>query len=338
MRYLLLPISGIYYVIIFIRNLLFDRQFIRSKKISKSIGIGNLSMGGTGKSPLSIYLSEFLIQNNTTPALLSRGYGRESTGFIEVQENSSSQSVGDEPLMFKQRFENRAHVFVCADRVFGSEKIRRDHPECAIIYDDVFQHRKITPTLSILTTPFDDLFIEDKILPVGRLREPIKNAKRTDIIMVTKSPEELSQAKLLEIQNGMGRFGKPIFFSSISYEKMVPFDKKINTIKNVLLVTGIANPEHLLNHLKNNFLVHSISFRDHHVFTASDINKIHEKFDTFELEESIILTTEKDKVRLSKFKTLICEGNYPWYYQPMNIRIREESDFQSLIKKHVRGI
>lgn len=90
--------------------------------------------------------------------------------------------------------------------------------------------------------------------------------------------------------------------------------------------------------MKNNFLVHSISFRDHHVFTRTDLNKIHEKFDTFDLEESIILTTEKDKVRLSKFKTLISEGDYPWYYQPMNIRIRGESDFQSLIKKHVRGI
>ena len=338
MRYLLLPISGIYYVIIFIRNKLFDWQFIRSKKISKSIGIGNLSMGGTGKSPLSIYLSEFLIQNNTTPALLSRGYGRESKGFIEVKENASIQSVGDEPLMFKQRFEERALVFVCEDRVFGSEKIRNDHRECTIIYDDVFQHRKITPTLSILTTPFDDLFSEDKILPVGRLREPIKNAKRADIIMVTKSPEKPTQIKLLEIQNQLSRFGKPVFFSSISYGKMVPFDKKIKTIKNILLVTGIANPEHLVNHLKNNFLVHSISFRDHHVFTRTDLNKIHEKFDTFDLEESIILTTEKDKVRLSKFKTRISEGNYPWYYQPMNIRIRGESDFQSLIKKHVRGI
>ena len=338
MRYLLLPISGAYALVIFIRNRLFDRHILPSQKVPKSIGVGNLSMGGTGKSPLSIYLAEFLLKNHYLPALLSRGYGRVSKGFIEVQRNALSISVGDEPLMFKQRFKTNAHVFVCENRINGTEKIRNKHPESVIIYDDIFQHRKVNPSFLVLTTPYNDMFLDDHILPVGRLREPISSAKRADVVMITKSPQDISDERIRKIKQRFERFEKPIFFSSVTYGNMVPFEKQNKTVRNILLVTGIADPSHLINHLENKFSIETISFSDHHVYTASDLNKIHEKFGTFDSEETIILTTEKDMVRLSKFKALISKGDYPWYYQPMNIHIREESDFQSLIKKHVREI
>ena len=338
MRYFLLPISWIYVSVIIVRNLFFDFKVFPSKNIDNSIGIGNLSMGGTGKSPLSVYVTELILKSQGTPALLSRGYGRKTKGFIEVNENSLSQDVGDEPLMFKQRFKDKAGVYVCEDRNLGSSKIREISPQSTIIFDDAFQHRKIKPSLSILTTPFGDPFFKDHILPVGRLREPARNANRADYILVTKCPNTLTETDYDSIKQKLSKFSKPVFFSHIEYGEMTPIRQDIQSIKKILLVTGIADPSPLIEYLSGKYEIESISFPDHHAFTQKDIQKIHEKFGTFDSTESIILTTEKDKVRLSKFDALISNHGAPWYYQPMGIGIKDEDQFESLIKEHVRKV
>ena len=200
LNFLLYPLSLLYWFYTSFRNFLFDLGIIDSIVYKvPTIGIGNLSTGGTGKSIVVDYIIEKHKSKNKITTL-SRGYNRNTKGFIQASKNSSAYDIGDEPFQFFSKHPE-INVVVCEDRRKGMNIILKNLPNTDLcIWDDVFQHRKITPTLSILTTPFDDLFIEDKILPVGRLREPIKNAKRTDIIMVTKSPEELSQAKLLEIQ------------------------------------------------------------------------------------------------------------------------------------------
>ena len=338
MRYFLLPFSWIYATVVSIRNLFFDFQLFNSKNIDNGIGVGNLSMGGTGKSPISIYIAELILKNQGKPALLSRGYGRKTIGFVEVNEDSFSQDVGDEPLMFKQRFKDEVGVYVCENRTLGSKKIREITPKSTIIFDDIFQHRKIKPSLSILTTPYGDPFYKDHVLPVGRLREPRKNAHRADCIVVTKCPESLTVSDYNTIKNKLSKFSKPIFFSHIDYGEMTPFKDEKQHIKNILLVTGIVDPSHLIQHLKDKYKIQSISFPDHHAFTKKDIEKIHEKFDTFDPKESIILTTEKDKVRLAKFDVLIAKNGASWYYQPIGISIHDKAQFESLIKEHVRKV
>ena len=338
MRYFLLPISWIYVSIVSIRNLFFDTQIFHSKNIDNAIGVGNLSMGGTGKSPLSVYIAELILRNQGAPALLSRGYGRKTIGFIEVNEDSLSQSVGDEPLMFKQHFKDKAGVYVCESRTLGSNKIRTANPKSTIIFDDVFQHRKIKPSISILTTPYGDPFFKDHILPVGRLREPRNSAHRADCIVVTKCPESLTNEDYSKLKNKLSKFSKQIFFSHIEYSGMLPITEAIESVKNILLVTGISDPSHLIEHLEDKYKIQSISFPDHHAFTKKDIEKIHEKFGTFDPKESIILTTEKDKVRLSKFNGLMLKNAASWYYQPMSIRVHDAAQFESLIKKHVRKV
>lgn len=338
MRYFLLPISWIFRSVVYFRNQLFDRNFIAAQGYKNSIGVGNLSMGGTGKSPLTIYIAEIILKNKGEPALLSRGYGRKTKGFIEVTEQSTSNEVGDEPLMFKQRFSSNAGVYVCEDRNIGSNSIRDKRPESTLIYDDVFQHRKTKPSFTIVTTPFSDPFFEDKILPVGRLREPINNIKRADCILVTKCPEHASKERKVQFSKKLERFGKPVFYSEIRYGSMVPLGRVVKEVKKILLVTGIADPSPLINNLQASYEIESISFPDHHTFTHGNLNKIHEKFGTFDPKESIILTTEKDKARLSNFKDVVSNEDSPWYYQPMSIHIHDEVKFQSLIEEHVRKI
>ena len=338
MRYFLLPISWIYTSVVSIRNLFFDFQLFNSKNIDNGIGVGNLSMGGTGKSPMSVYIAELILKNQGKPAILSRGFGRKTKGFLEVNEDSLSQDVGDEPLMFKQRFKDEIGVYVCENRTLGSKKITEITPKSTIIFDDIFQHRKIKPSLSILTTPYGDPFYNDHVLPVGRLREPRKNAHRADCIVVTKCPESLTVSDYNTIKNKLSKFSKSIFFSHIDYGEMTPFKDEKQHIKNILLVTGIVDPRHLIQHLKDKYKIQSISFPDHHAFTKKDIEKIHKKFDTFDPKESIILTTEKDKARLSKFDVLIAKNGASWYYQPIGISISDKAQFESLIKEHVRKV
>ena len=312
-----MPFSLLYGSILALRNLCYDKGWFKSKSYAiPIICVGNLSTGGTGKSPMIEYLISFLKEDYKV-AVLSRGYKRKTNGFREVIINSKAEDVGDEPLQFKRKFPE-IMVVVCADRQEGIEKIRIKAN--VILLDDAFQHRKVSASTNILLTAFNDLYVHDMVLPAGNLRESKRGAKRADLVMVTKCPEKHSHAKLQEIQYILNlKPTQKIYFSKISYDEFIcgisetlPLNYLLN--KNFTLVTGIANPKPLVEFLKQNqFNFEHKKFPDHHHFSNSEIKNFKEK--------EIILTTEKDFVRLQSRlnKSAI-------YYLPIKTAILNEQE------------
>ncbi|MGY8933148.1 MAG: tetraacyldisaccharide 4'-kinase [Flavobacteriales bacterium] len=317
LRKLLLPFSLLYGSILALRNLCYDKGWFKSKSYAiPIICVGNLSTGGTGKSPMIEYLISFLKEDYKV-AVLSRGYKRKTDGFRDVLINSKAEDVGDEPLQIKRKFPE-VMVAVCADRQEGIEKIRIKAN--VILLDDAFQHRKVSASTNILLTAFNDLYVHDMVLPAGNLRESKRGAKRADLVMVTKCPEKHSHAKLQEIQYILNlKPTQKIYFSKISYDEFIcgisetlPLNYLLN--KNFTLVTGIANPKPLVEFLKQNqFNFEHKKFPDHHHFSNSEIKNFKEK--------EIILTTEKDFVRLQSRlnKSAI-------YYLPIKTAILNEQE------------
>lgn len=298
LRILLFPFSVIYGGIIALRNLLYDKGFFSSETYSfPVICIGNLNLGGTGKSPMVEYLLEVLIKKYRV-AVLSRGYKRKTKGFKLLSGSETAAEVGDEPLQFKLKYP-QAQVAVDENRQHGIQKLREQEvPPEVILLDDAFQHRKVKAGLNILLTTFNALFYKDLILPSGNLREPKRGAKRANIIVVTKCPPDISIEKRNQIRHGLKpESHQSVFFSSISYSEEIRNKKKatiISAIENFTLVTGIANPKPLVEHLKSkNLDFEHLAFPDHHHFTVSELEKIKNK--------APVLTTEKDYMRLKDF-------------------------------------
>ncbi len=335
MRFLLLPASLLYTVFIALRNKLYDLRILKSKKIENSIGIGNLSMGGTGKTPLTLYLASWLSGEDRKVVILSRGYKRTSRGFLEVLPSHQSHEVGDEPFMYKKRMGDRLQVYVSKDRLKGSELARKDHVDSVILFDDVYQHRKIIPAYTVITSPYEDLFHKDHVLPVGRLREPKRNIKRADCIVITGCPTNMTSEEKEKLKRELSTYEKPIFFSSIGYSEMKCFGKKVDSIQRILLVTGIATNSHLVAHLQKSYELEVISYPDHHNYTEKDMKDIHEKFGSFADDQSVLLTTEKDMVRMLKYREFIDRKELPMYYQPITIHVDNEETFKRKIKDYV---
>ena len=340
LRLFLSPFSLIYGISTLIRNKLFDFNFFSVYTIpKKSICIGNLSVGGTGKTPFVIYLTQMLI-NEQAIALLSRGYGRKTKGFKLVNQNDSVQLVGDEPLQYATKFNNQIHVAVCEKRAVGIQKIYELFPKTTlIILDDAFQHRAVRAGFNVLLTDFSKPFYEDSILPAGRLRESKKGKNRADCIIISKCPEHISDQTKAAFRTKIAVAHENIFFSTIVYDELIPVTSThISNPKRVLLVTGIANPKPLLNHLTKKYIVEHISYRDHYAFTKEDIQTIHRKFNTFVEDDWIIITTEKDIMRLKNNISTWNLVDYPWYYQPISMQIDNEEKFKTLIAEYVRTI
>ena len=302
-----------------------------------SISVGNLSMGGTGKSPMIVWLANHFIKNHKI-MIISRGYGRKSNGFIEVFENMSHSLVGDEPLLFKKIFGNKLKVAVSEKRKIGIQKMTDLYPNIScLLLDDAFQHRKIQPGFSILLTTFDNPFFSDLPIPSGSLREPINGVKRSDIIIVTKCPDKLVNKDKERFIERLSAFNKPIFFSSIVYNAMTPlYDVIVDKIENVLLVTGIATPAPLLSYLELNYNVLHIKYSDHYSYTLDDINHIHQKFDNFASNNKIILTTEKDFVRFNDNKLDNYFNLNPWYKISISLKFDDEDGLIQLLENYVR--
>ena len=338
-RYFLFPFSFLYYIITIIRNLFFDWGIITSQKLQEpSICIGNLSVGGSGKTPMTIYLSN-LLKNDFQVQILSRGYGRKTSGYKEVTEDSTSDDVGDEPLLYKNRFKTEITVAVAEKRSLGANELLKIQTKNSILLlDDAFQHRSVNAGFSILLTPFQQIFTSDFLLPVGNLREARCGAKRADCIVITKCPESIEAAHKNRIIECMQKYSKPIFFSSIEYGELISFGAKRSSFETVLLVCGIAKPETLIIELRKRYKVEVLLFADHHNFDSSDIKGIHQKFNTFALENVVIITTEKDCVRLQTKLTADELETYPWYYLPIELKIENEDEFNFLIKKYVTAI
>lgn len=299
------------------RNYMYDSGWLRSEVYSiPIICVGNLSTGGTGKSPMIEYLANVL-QEDFKVAILSRGYKRKTNGYLEVSTSHSAEDVGDEPLLFKQNFPE-VTVAVCADRRTGIAKLQAQAE--IILLDDAFQHRSVKASTNILLTSFDNLFIEDYMLPSGNLREFRTGAGRADIIIVTKCPDGVAYAKLQEIQFRMALMPhQKIYFTRIGYDDQIFGPTEAHPLsylkdKYFTLVTGIANPKPLVEFLqKKRYKFEHLRFPDHHNFGKHDMQTIAEK--------EIILTTEKDYMRL-KSKT----DKYALYYLPIRTQFLNEQE------------
>jgi tetraacyldisaccharide 4'-kinase len=339
-RLFLLPFAWIYGGITSVRNLFFDVGIFKSYKIpKKSICVGNLSVGGTGKTPHVAYLTK-LVKESTKTTILSRGYGRNTTGFILANSQSKGSEIGDEPRLYVSRFSPEVNVVVCEKRVVGVQKIQELFPQNQLILlDDAYQHRAIKAELNILLTDYSDLYSDDHVLPAGNLREWKSGKKRADMLIVTKCPESLSENERKIISQKLKFNFDKTFFSRIQYGALIPFGKVIQKeFNNILLVTGIANSTPLLNQLKKKFNVEILSFSDHHNFNEEDIQRIHQKFDTFVTDSKAIITTEKDFMRLSEMIESTKIKEYPWLYQEIEVEIDKKEIFNKTIIDYVNSI
>ncbi|GAA4061978.1 tetraacyldisaccharide 4'-kinase [Flavobacterium cheonanense] len=296
LRYLLFPFSILYGWITSIRNFLFDKGILKSYSFDiPIIAVGNLSVGGTGKTPQIEYLIR-LLSSNYKIATLSRGYKRKSEGFVLADSNSNAEILGDEPFQIHQKFPN-IHVAVDAQRKNGIEQLLKlDTKPEVILLDDAFQHRKVKAGFYILLSSFDDLYFNDFMLPTGNLRESRSGAKRANVIIITKCPKDLSELAQENIIKKIG-LNVPIFFSFIDYDSEVynEFEsKKVEEIIDVdkLLLAGIAKPEPFFAYLQAEKNV-KLVYPDHHHFSEKDIEEIKNK-----ANNKLIITTEKDYVRL----------------------------------------
>ena len=330
LRKILIPIVPVYHIVTWLRNYFYDKGIFESKSYNfPVICVGNLSVGGTGKTPMIEYLIRIL-QNNYKVAVLSRGYKRKSKGFHLASKTTKVEDVGDEPFQFYSKFEN---VFVAVDsnRQNGISELRKQVNPNIILLDDAFQHRKVKAGFNILLSTYDNLFAHDMLLPTGDLREPKKGADRADIIVVTKCPENVSEAKKQDILNAINpNENQVIFFSSIIYSRMlkslddeIELDSLIDT--EFTLVTGIANAKPLVNYLKSQkFSFEHLNFGDHHDFTSEEIERIQSK--------KLVITTEKDYMRLKKR----VENNL--YYLPIEVKLNDQEMFDSIIKNYLNTV
>ncbi|MCK0158455.1 tetraacyldisaccharide 4'-kinase [Cellulophaga sp. F20128] len=296
LRKIAAPISLIYAFVVYFRNFLFDRGIFKSQSFkTTTICVGNLSAGGTGKTPMIEFLIKGL-QSQFNIAVLSRGYGRKSKGFLLASAEVSVEQIGDEPYQIYQKFPSIS-LAVDGDRRNGISLLEEKVQPDVILLDDAFQHRKVKPSFNILLTAYGNLYINDWYLPTGSLRDAKNQSKRADVVIVTKCPKELTANNQIEIKTQLRLNSKQaLFFATLVYEDMLQglHDKiALDTLKDkrVTLVTGIANPIPLLNYLQEKGIVFEhLQFTDHHFFTAEEI----EIFNTKEM----VLTTEKDYVRL----------------------------------------
>jgi tetraacyldisaccharide 4'-kinase len=319
-----------------IRNLLYDKQLKKSASFDLPIiNVGNLSVGGTGKTPQIEYLIR-LLQNDYKIAVISRGYKRKSKGFIVADKQSTAEQIGDEPFQIYQKFPNLV-VAVCASRVEAAQKLLQKHKIDLILLDDALQHRGIKAGLNILLTSYNQLFTNDYILPVGNLRECRYQAKRADMVLVTKSPFELNTQAATDIKKKVRKyFEKDIYFSTIAYDHNVFSEKnqmQLQDLKqySLLLVTGIANPQAIYSFLsEKNINFEALKFSDHHHFSKTDLQRITKQFQQIKSDKKIVLTTEKDYVRLHHLV------DFPLYYLPIQTQIFEKEAFNNKILDYVR--
>lgn len=326
LRILLLPISVIYGAITFIRNLLFDwRIFSVTKHQVPVISVGNLSMGGTGKTPHVEFLISRL-KDNYKLATLSRGYGRKTKAYVLADANSDANTIGDEPLQYYHKFEN-IKVAVDENRNRGAKKLLKTHPETELlILDDAYQHRYIHRDLNIMLSDFHNVYKKDHVVPSGQLREFRRGANRADIIIITKTPVVLSPITRRRFEDELKlKDYQKLLFSKIEYDGFVSFNqgtklRKDPTASTILLFAGIANSYPLQDYLKrfcNELIV--LSFADHHNYTQKDIELIHQTYNDVFSKNKLIVTTEKDAQRLSTSEHKDILKTCPLFYVPIHI-------------------
>ncbi|GAA4281404.1 tetraacyldisaccharide 4'-kinase [Gaetbulibacter aestuarii] len=331
LRILLFPIVPVYYVVTWFRNTFFDLGWLAHKKYDLPvICVGNLSVGGTGKTPMIEYLI-CLLKDDYKIATLSRGYKRQTMGFQLADLKSNARTIGDEPFQFYHKFNKDIYVGVDAQRQKGISELLKLKPKPEVILlDDAYQHRKVKAGLNILLTTFSQPYFNDLVLPTGNLREPRSGAQRADLIVVTKCPEIISEEEKRQyIKRIDPKEHQSVFFSSILYDDSVYSEDssiKLHDLKSFTLVTGIANAQSLVDHLKKNDLKFDhLNFKDHHEFSADDIQLLSKKH--------LIVTTEKDFMRLKDVEDL--KGKL--YYLPIKVSLEQANNFNKVVKSFVAG-
>ena len=341
----LLPLSWFYGLGVGIRNLLFEMGVLKSRSFDiPVISVGNITVGGTGKTPHVEYLIR-LLKEKMNVAVLSRGYKRKSSGFVLSDKDTPMRMIGDEPYQIKQKFPDIT-VAVDKKRTRGIEKLTEEGNGLdldVILLDDAFQHRYVKPGINILLVDYHRLLIYDRLLPAGRLREPIRAKDRADIVIVTKCPKDLNPMEFRVITKAMKLYPyQQLFFSSHDYDAPKGvftgkvFDGNLSG-KNILLLTGIASPEQMMHDLQElKSQITPLTFGDHHNFSKKDVANINKTFASM-AEPKVILTTEKDATRLTVAEGLSDEVKNSLYVLPMRIVImqNQEEEFNNKILGYV---
>ena len=351
MTALLTPVSWIYGAVVGIRNWMFESNFLKSVEYDiPVIGVGNLTVGGTGKTPHVEYIVSHLLLDYKV-AVLSRGYKRKTKGFVLANAKSTPSSIGDEPYQIYQKFHGKVIVAACENRRKGIEELLRLYPDLeVVVLDDSFQHRWVKPRISILLTDYSRPFYKDKLLPLGRLRESRMQVNRADMVIMTKCPEDMPPIgfRIASKELDLMKFQK-LFFSRYDYGRLSPVFAddapysislvELSERDSVMLLTGIAHPRYFVRYFRSyRFRVKVDHYPDHHDFTKHDIQDIEKKFNAMPGERKIIVTTEKDAVRLMHNPYFPKELKPFTFYLPVNVRMVKGVDDHDLIEEIKQSI
>ena len=336
----LLPLSWLYGLGVGFRNLLFEMNILKSRSFDTPvISVGNITVGGTGKTPHVEYLVR-LLKNQQHVAVLSRGYKRKSRGFLLAAKNTPMSDIGDEPYQMKQKFKD-IDVAVDKKRTRGIQNLisgdYTEKPVDVILLDDAFQHRYVKPGLNILLVDYHRQVIYDKLLPAGRLREPVSGKNRADVVIVTKCPKTLTPMEFRVLTKQMNLYPyQQLYFTTLEYDYLTPLfpketDKSVSSLesikgKNVLLLTGIASPSQMIvdidPYAEN---IRPLSFSDHHNFKKKDVLLINDEFAAMH-SPKVIITTEKDATRLQNVDGLSDEVRKSLYVLPVKVSFMLEGE------------
>lgn len=360
-RIILFPITLLVRPIIYVRNWLYDKNILKSTQPEIfTINVGNLNLGGTGKTPHVEYLVRLLADKHKT-TILSRGYMRRTSGFILANDKATAYTIGDEPMQYYLKFKDKINVAVCENRIEGVQKIRtaalpQPSPregeflspspsgragEGLVILDDAFQHRPIAPHLNLLLCDYNRPFYDDYLVPFGSLRDLRQSAKRADAVIVTKCPKDISFEEYKTIMTGISRYtlpNTPVFFSTIKYKSVVGYSSKsvFKANKTTDIITAIAKPELFIGELylqgvNINFVR---DYPDHYSFSRNDIDKAIEATGNFRKVPQII-STEKDMV---KIKPLLNDDELKrFFYLPIEIEMKDKKSFDAFVLEKIKG-
>ncbi len=336
LKLLLLPFALLYKTITDFRNHLYNIGYKRSIKFDRYvIGVGNLTVGGTGKTPF-VELLIRLLKTKFNLAVLSRGYGRKTKGFRLASKQDNANTLGDEPFQYFTKYGNEIAVTVGEERALAIPELLFNKEDVnLIILDDAFQHRSVTPNFNILLNDYHRPFYKDHVLPMGLLRESRKHANRADIVVVTKCPDNLQESEMIEIEREIKKYSgedTPVYFTGIRYLEPVSIYGDRPIANSIFLFSGIANYKPLESFVSGQYdlLGHKI-FPDHYVYKPQDLKTLIGNFQGYEKMDKSFLTTEKDMVRLLSMEEQILE-NYPVFYLPIELYfLKNEDSFAKIL-------
>lgn len=345
LTWLLTPLSWLYGTATSLRNLAYDKHLMARHELDVPIiSVGNLAVGGTGKTPHV----EFLISNLALDyhiGVLSRGYKRHTRGYVLANSSSTAETIGDEPFQIYRKFGMMSKVAVCENRTEGMKRLLQDHPEInLIILDDAFQRRELQPKVSILLTDCHRPYYEDNVLPLGRLRESKHGAERADIIVVTKCPADMQPIDYRQIAQKIDKLSfQKLFFTRYHYGELkpvfpedCPYQASMSRLTDrdaVLLLTGIANPRFFIRQFKQYPVRKKVfHFQDHHAFSRSDLLRIEKMYEDMEGERKLIVTTEKDAARLLSNPYFPEQLKKFIFFQPIEVKVLDGLDGPELIE------